>query len=240
VSKNVITRVVLRRLVAIVTASLLGAGPANGNVSPLGVVTHAEHAQLGQVTASPGSTVYDGDNVSTGLGGSLRVTARGVTLQLPAQSSFTVRQRSQVDGGILAELAHGVLVFAAAPNASISVVADNASIRPAKNSAVVAFVRLVDKKELRISVQRGAVEFSYRGETAIIAEGETYKVLLDPSEKEIAAASESGQPGEKAATHHPVLLQHPTFLLIAIGIAATAIAVPMLMHSAESPDRPGP
>jgi hypothetical protein len=198
----------------------------------LGTVTHADRAHLGQVEASVGSTIYDGDNLSTGFDGSLRITARTVTLQLAAESSLTVRQPPRLDGGISAELAAGILIFAAAPNANVSVAADDASIRPAANASIVTYVRVVNQRELRISTQRGAVEFSYRGEREVIPEGKTLRVLLDPSEKEAAAASESSQDG-KGLTK-----RRRTFLLLGMAMIP-AVLVPVIIHLFESPDRPG-
>jgi hypothetical protein len=72
----------------------------------------------------------------------------------------------------------------------------------------------------------------YHGESEAIAEGAAYRVLLDPSEKE-AAAAESDPDNRKPAK------VHPKFLLMAIGIAA-GIAIPVLMHQQESPYKPGP
>jgi hypothetical protein len=196
----------------------------------LGTVTHAERARLGEVEASVGSTIYDGDNLSTGIDGMLRITSRSVTLQLAAESTLTVRQGSRLDSDILAELASGILIFAAAPNASVAVAADDASIRPAGNAYIVTYVRIVNKRELRISTQRGAVEFSYRGESEVIPEGKTFRVLLDPSEKEVAAVSDSDQNAKK-----PIKL--PKFILIAIGFTA-GLTIPLIVRALESPNRP--
>jgi hypothetical protein len=219
-----------RKFLATATASLLAAGPSRPNVIPLGTVTHAEQAHLGTVEASVGSTIYDGDRLSTGIDGMLRISSRTVTLQLAAESTLTIRQRSRPDGDILAELTSGILVLAAAPNASVAVAADEASIRPAGSTSIVTYVRIVNKRELRISTQRGAVEFSYRSESELIPEGKTLRVLLDPSEKEVAEASESGQSTKKPG-------KPPKFILIAIGFAA-GLTIPMVVRAFESPNRP--
>jgi hypothetical protein len=71
------------------------------------------------------------------------------------------------------------------------------------------------------------LEFFYHGESDVIAEGAAYRVLLDPSEKEVAALE-----SEPAKVHYK-------FLLIVIGTAA-GIAIPVVMHELENPDKPGP
>src|SRR4029077_8524444 len=87
-------------------------------------------------------------------------------------------------------------------------------IQPAANAASVAHIRVVNPKELRIYAQRGALEFSYHGESELIPEGAAYRVLLDPSDKELAAFSDSGEAGKNAGK------PHTKFLLLAIAIAA--------------------
>lgn len=224
---------VCRSKLAATAVALLIAAPSHGAVVPLGVVTHAEQAQLGQAGVSVGSTIYDGDTVSTGTDGSLRITTRTVTLELARQSSLTIRRHSGLDGDILAELVAGILILSTVRNASIALAANHASIRPATNASVVTCVRVVNQRELRIFTQRGSVELSYQGETEVIPEGKTYRVILDPSEKEIAAASESDN-GKKSPAK-----PRRAFLLIAITVLIPAVLVPVIIHLLESPDRPG-
>jgi hypothetical protein len=188
---------------------------------------------LGEGAASDGSTIYDGDRLSTEAGGVLRITALAVTLQLNAQSTLLLRQPATPEGNIVADLSSGTLVFSVARAGNIVVVADDALVRPTATAPTTAQIRAVNPKELRIYAQRGALEFSYHGESAVIAEGAAYRVLLDPSEKELGVTSES----EDARKKPPKL--RPKFLLLAIGVAAS-VAIPMLTHNIESPDRPGP
>jgi hypothetical protein len=212
---------------------LLVGGPSPAKVVPLGMVTHAERAHVGEAAVSAGSTVFDGDQLSTEAGGALRITGPSLRLQLDAQSILTLRRPAEKEDGVEADLASGTLVFSAARNGSITVVADDALIRPAAAAATLAHIRVVNPKELRIYAQRGALEFSYHGESEVIPEGAAYRVLLDPSEKELAAFSDSEEAREKVGK------PHAKFLLLAIAIAA-GVAIPVLMPHFESPDSPGP
>jgi hypothetical protein len=188
---------------------------------------------VGLAAASEGSTIYDGDRLSTEMSGAMRIRSPGLTLRLDGQSALVLRRLPSSAGKIRAELASGTLVFSAARIANIIVVADNALIRPSTNASAIAHVRVVNARELRIYSQRGSLNFSYHGTSETIPEGSAYKVLLDPSEKE-ARLSESDKDGKKPPATH-----HPTFVLIAIGVAV-GIGIPVLLHSLESPDRPGP
>jgi hypothetical protein len=194
------------------------------------MVTHADRAHVGEAAASVGSTIYEGDRLSTEAGGTLRISVPGATLRLDAQSTLVVGRSAGAGSSVLGELASGTLVFSAGLTANIVIVADDASIRPAGNVSTIAHVRIVNSKELRISAERGAVEFSYHGESKVITEGTAYRVLLDPSEEETAALG--SEPDTKPSARH-----RPTFLFVAIGMAA-GIAVTMVIHALESPDRP--
>jgi len=220
-----------RKLVAVAAATLLVGGPSPAKIVPLGIVTHAERAHLGEGTASAGSTIYDGDRLSTEAGGVLRISGLGLTLQLDAQSTLLLRHPATPEGNIVAELSSGTLVFSVARTGNIEVVVNDALIRPTATAPTTAQIRVVNPKELRIYAQRGALEFSYHAESAVIAEGAAYRVLLDPSETEAAAQLEKirKKPAKWGSK----------FVLLAIGIAAGA-AIPASRRHFESPDRPGP
>lgn len=218
---------------AVAAASLLIGGPSSGKVLPLGIVLHADRAYIGEAEVSAGCTIFEGDRVSTDAGGALRISIPALTLQLGAQSSMVIRHAPGSDENILAELTSGTLVFSAAPAGRIAVGASEAIVRPAANAATIAQVRLVNPKELRIYAQRGALKFSYHGESETVPEGKAYRVFLDPSETELAAASATDQ-AQKSPTKH-----HAKFLFVVIAVAV-AIAIPLLVHALESPDSPGP
>jgi hypothetical protein len=195
------------------------------------MVTHAERAHVGEAAATAGSTIYEGDRLSTDEGGILRVTIPALTLQLNAQTTLVVLGPARPEGDIEARLASGTLVFSAAQTGNIVVTANDALIRRAANVPTTAQIRVVNRRELRIYAQRGALEFSYHGESEGIAEGKAYRVLLDPSEKEAVALESEPRDKTPARVHY-------RFLFSVIGIAA-GVAIPVLKHELESPDKPG-
>jgi hypothetical protein len=196
------------------------------------MVMHAERAHIGVADASAVSTIFESDRLSTEVGGVLRITIPTLALQLGGQSSVVLGRVPGPEGNFLAELAYGTLVFSAAPKGSMMVTVKEAVVRPVANAATVAQVWVVNGKELRIYAQRGALEFSYHGESQTIPQG-NYRVVLDPSEREVAEL------GSDPATK-PSAKRHPTFILVAIVVAvAVGIAIPVIFHHFESPDRPG-
>lgn len=223
-----------RQLAATIAASLLASSSSPATLAPLGLVTFAERAYVGESVVSVGSSIYPGDRMSTDADGTLRVHLPALTLQLNEQTSLTVRPPDK-DDDVEADLTAGTLVFSSAQTGRIVVMANRAMIRPAAAVPTIAQIRVVGPRELRVYAQRGPVEFFYSGESEVIASGTACRLLLDPSARELAMAGESAgvRPDRKKPGH-----SRATFLVLAVG-AAAGIAIPLAMHDKESPDHPG-
>ncbi len=123
-------------------------------------------------------------------------------------------------------------MFSTARAGELEIEAQEAHIRPVGNGRTVAQVSVIGPRELRIYARRGAVLFSYRGESKTIAEGESYQVILDPEED-----------GSEKRQSRPNAGRPPkAFLLVAGGAGAAAAAVILYEKhehkQMESPDRP--
>jgi hypothetical protein len=213
---------------------LLSGTSSPGRPAVLGVVVEAYRAHLGVSAVSPGATVYDGDHFSTEEGGALRLRCNAALLELAEKSAVLVRHAGNEtqDAEAEAELVQGTLVFSTAHPSELEIEARGAHIRPAGNGRTVAQVSVIGPKELHIYARRGALLFSYRGESKTINEGESYEVILDPPE----------DGSEKKQTTPGARRPPKTFLLVAGGAGAAAAAV--IVHEnhghkdVESPDRP--
>ena len=92
----------------------------------------------------------------------------------------------------------------------------------------MAQVTIIGPKELQISARRGVLQFAYAGETEKIAEGASYRIVLDPPE---AAPPFPQRPPVKAGR------ENKKFKIIVI--VAVAWATEWALHEVfESPDRP--
>lgn len=230
----------LRRCVSIAGVLMLAVSisvpvPASKD-RPLGVITQATAANLRTTPASPGTTIYDGDQLSTAAGGQLFVRSGSATIYLAAQSAATLHRVSldSKSDQTQASLTSGTGIFSAAQSTSFEVSADHASIRPAKDQPTTAEVTILGPKELRVFARRGALEFSYGGESEVIEEGQAYRVILDPpddSQSDGTQSSSKDQPIKKPNRRRKAFL----FILIPLPLFLTWVGV----HDAlESPDRP--
>jgi hypothetical protein len=222
-----------QRLLAMMMGFSMAGIPGTSNADALGIVVQAERASLGSEAASEGTTIYDGDRLSTGEGGSLRLSVGETLLSLQDQSIVIVHSGA---GGMAkefeAELVMGTAALSVPAASSAEIVASLARVRPTGETRGVVQVRRVGPHELLVFAQRGPAEISYRGESETIAEGKSYRVLLN--------ASEDGASGDEA----PRKAGKPrkALLLIAVAAGAAAIIIPTVMagpgRGLESPDRP--
>jgi hypothetical protein len=221
----------LHQYLALAMAIFFAGNSAAARPKVLGVVVEAERAHVNTGEVSVGATVYDGDYFSTETGGIVRVRGEAAILDLAEESVMIVRSGAIGSPGTEAELGKGTLVFSTEGAAALEIVAGEARVRPLSVARTVAQVSVTGPKELQIYVRRGALQFSYRGETRTIAEGESYRVILDPPD-DISQKKENVKAGR----------QRKAFLFLAIGggsAGAAAVAYEKHHHRrVESPDRP--
>ena len=165
----------------------------------------------------------------------MRLSAGTATLHLAPRTSVTLHLEESGQGTEI-DLAAGTIVFSSPKPATIAVRANNAWVRPAGSYSTAAQVQIVNRKELRVSAQRSSLQFTYKGESAILAEGVAYRIILDPDD-------DPANPSPTSETSKKSGRTRRAFLLIAIAAAAAAAAaatVILLTPQFESPDRPGP
>jgi hypothetical protein len=224
-----------QRLLAIAMSFSLAGIPARGKPDALGIIAEADHANLGSQAAAEGTTIFDGDRLSTDAGGSLRLVLGGAMLYLGEQSSVIVHNdASRAAKHFVAELVSGAVVLSAADATLGEIVASSARVRSVAETRGVVQVRRVGPQELIVYARRGATEICYRGECETIPEGKSYRVMLNPSDDAppgAAGTKSSGQSGR-------------VFVLIAVGVTTGAGIAALWgggqsgQKSVESPDKP--
>jgi hypothetical protein len=229
--------IIVRSVLAVVLAINLAAAIPGHAVSPanavIGVVTQAMDANLGTGSVSVGATVYDGDLLSTDEDGALTFRAQTATLYLSRQSAMVLHGLPGRLNGTAAHLDAGTLVFSTANSQLFEVYADEAQIRAAADAPTIGQVTVAGPKMLYIYARQGSLVFSYREETHVIAEGQSYRVLLDPAASDDGSANKPGddQGTKKTTRRRPLAVLLP-FAVVAIGATIATIS------ATESPDHP--
>lgn len=214
----------LHHVLALLMAASVAWDSALAGPSVLGGVLQASRAHLNTGPVSAGATVYDGDRFSTETGGLLLLRGEAVMLELAADSAAVMRSGTKGAQCMETELTRGTLMFSTTRAAALEVTARGANIQPATDARTIAQVSVTGPKELRIYARRGALRFSYRGETEMIVEGAAYRVILDPPEDNSNKTEPAARPSK-------------AFVLIVIG-AELGPLIYELHEVFESADRP--
>jgi hypothetical protein len=223
-----------QRLLAIAMTFFLAGIPGSGKEDALGIVVLADHASSGSLAAAEGTTIYDGDRLSTDAGGALRLQVGEAFVSMAEQSCVMVRKGAS--GAVKefeAELVSGTVVLSVAKGTDAEIVASGARVRPLGAPRGVVQVRMVKPLELVVFARKGPAAISYHGESETVEEGKSVRVLLNPDEDggpDVLGAKHSGSRGK-------------AFAIVAVG-AAVAAGIVLLSRggsggkSVESPDHP--
>ena len=208
-------------LVAFLISALLDFPALGAPAKALGVVIQAQRAQLGDVAAVNGATVYASDSLATGTEGSLRLSVGATQLYLLSSSSATLNDASL---GVSATLVKGTAGFSS-NGGGIEVRTPQFVIRTKTSQPTHGRVTITSRNELLVTSFRGPLEVVADGEVFPLAEGHTYRVVSEPDDQD-----QGSQP--KAARH-----RHTAIVLVAL-VALQVGATLGIIEAFESPSKP--
>jgi hypothetical protein len=217
-----------------VSASITLAGPKP--TASLGTIVTAERARVGDSAAEVGTTVYSGDRLVTDQAGSLQVRAGAARLLLQSVSAATV---DDSDGAPSARLLMGTATFSTGNSKAFTLYVSRAAIRAQSDAPTIGQVTYLSEKELLVVSKRGPLTITVDGETQLIDEGASYRVVLEPppTSEQGPEGAGSGKQDKGMGNGPPLKAGRSYFLIGAITVTAAITAV--AIHEAlESPNRP--
>jgi hypothetical protein len=156
-------------------------------------------------------------------------------LLLQSASSAVV---SENGGAPSAKLLSGTATFSTANAHAFTLFASTAAIRPLTDAPTIGQVRYVSERELLVSARRGNLAISVEDQTQTIAEGSSFRVLLDPppDAQQPAGAGAGGQ-GPAGSGGGPLKAGRSRFLIVATALvgAGTGVAIYEALESASKP-----
>ena len=208
-----------RRTLAAMLVFVLTSIPLFGQLVSLGVVTQSSGGHINNTAASVGTTIFNGDRLSTDSNGALGLRSGSVQLVLPGDSAILVNQ----DGSNLAAtLQQGSVAFTVESGGAFRLNAADVRVRPQSTALTVGQMTL-ENCAVVVTSRVQALEVTAGKETKIVAEGQSYRVAIEG-----ACENRSGRP--------PLTAAHSRFLLIPIILGG--ITLPIVHEAFESPDRP--
>ena len=223
-------------LVILLSLSLISIPVWGGPAAALGTVIAADRAHVGEAKAEAGTTVYGGDSLSTEPQGSVQLRAGKARLLLLSSSSAVV---SDNGGAPAAKLLSGAAAFSTANAEAFTLFAEAAAIRAQSDAPTIGQVSYLGPKELLVHATRGSLLITVDNDTQVVAEGASYRVLLDVPEEmaQGPAGAGSGNEGWPGSQHEPRKAARSRFIYIAGGLTAvvTYLAVSEALESAQRP-----
>jgi hypothetical protein len=214
---------------AVIVSFSLSATSYGAPAAAFGAVTFSEHAHVGRVAASVGTTVFSGDSLDTEKLGSLEVRAGAARLLLSGSSRVLWDAEEST---ATATLTAGTATFSTANSKAFALRVATAVIRPMGEQPTIGSVAVVNPTELTVNCSRGSLTLTVVDDALVIPEGTAYHIVLDPNANQATDDPKTlgpNQRGEKSGRNRFI------FFLIAFATGVTAFAVPEALISPASP-----
>jgi hypothetical protein len=224
-----------REIVAAVLMSCLLMTPVWGaSTGALGTVVASDGASVGGAGATVGTTIFNGDKLSTADLGSVQLRTGAARFLLSASSEATVAE----DGGIpTATLLRGTGIFSTSNAKAFALNAFTAVIKPKSDEPTVGEVTMLPEKQLLVKCSRGALTITVGDDSRVIPEGSAYRIVLDPTAEEAQDQPPPQGAGAKGSGRPPLMAAKSKFVWYATAVVAAA-AIIAIHKALESPDRP--
>lgn len=215
----------LKQLFAIVVfAGVLVVTPlqARPSSAPLGIVTGAQRANVGQTAALDGTSLYDGDILTTDSVGVMRVRFGGSQMAL---GTNTIVRINKTEAGVSATVLSGMVRFACVPGSNLEIhTLKVVEVRAKGDKPATGQLSVVASNAFQVGSTKGDLAVSVNGNERDVAESTAYRVTVedpDPASPQITQAAGKS-----------------TGLWIAIGAVAagTAIALALAFMSPSKPN----
>lgn len=158
----------------------LAAVPAIAGTSasaPMGIVTSAQRSLIGHVSATDGTSIYDGDTVSTEPTGALRLQFGGSQMVLTGNSVVSL---NKTDAGVVATLLSGAVRFSSVPGSLLEVRTLKAVVVRAKgDQAAVGQLSVTGPASFQIGSTKGDLDVAVNGVEHVVEASTAYNVSLD-------------------------------------------------------------
>jgi len=213
------------------SAALAGPKPT----SSLGTIVTAEHARVGDSAAEVGTTVFSGDRLSTDQQGSLQIRAGAARLLLQSDSAAVV---DDSEGAPSAKLVLGTATFSTGNAKAFTLYASRAAIRAQSDAPTIGQVTYLSEKELLVISKRGPLTITVDGETQLIDEGASYRVVLEPPTMAQGPEGAGSGKKEKGVGNGPPLRAGRSYFLIGAATVTAVITGLAISEALESPNRP--
>jgi hypothetical protein len=218
---------VLKRLqvfaILVLTAGLAAVPAIAGPSAPVGIVTSAQHAAIGHVVATDGTSIYDNDTITTAHNGALRLQFGSSQMVL---TGSTVVSLSKTDAGVIATVVSGAVRFSSVPGSPLEVRALKAVVVRAKGEqAAVGQLSVTGPTSFQIGSTKGDLDVAVNGVEHVVEASTAYNVSLDGDN----GGGQNNRSPRAAGTSGGI------WIAVAAIAAGTAVAIWLAFRSPSKP-----
>jgi hypothetical protein len=199
------------------------AGPSS---APVGIVTSAQRAVVGRVNAVDGTSLYDGDVLSTQPTGALRLQFGGSQMVLTGGTQVSL---NKTDAGVTATLLSGSIRFASVPGSLLEVRTLKAVVIHSKgDQPAVGELSVTGPSSFQIGSTKGALDVSVNGVDHTVDASTAYNVNLD-------GAADNGGNGGGQNSPRAAGTSGGIWIAVAAIAAGTGVAIWLAFRSPSRP-----
>lgn len=208
----------------VVLAAGLSAMPAIAATSaPMGIVTSAQRALVGHVSAVDGTSIYDGDTLRTEPTGAIRLQFGGSQIVLTGATAVTLNKTA---AGVVATVVSGSVRFASVPGSLLEVRTLKSVVINAKgDQPAVGELTVTGPASFQIGSTKGALDVSVNGVDHTVDASTAYNVSLDGD-----GSDNGGQKSPRAAGTSGGI-----WIAVAAIAAGTGVALWLAFRSPSKP-----
>jgi hypothetical protein len=211
-------------LATLVLAAGLASVPAIAATSaPMGIVTSAQRALVGHVAAVDGTSIYDGDTLTTAPNGAIRLQFGGSQMVLTGATTISL---NKTNAGVVATVTSGSVRFASVPGSLLEVRTLKSVVINAKgDQPAVGELTVTGPASFQIGSTKGALDVSVNGVDHTVDASTAYNVSLDGD-----ANGGGGQSSPRAAGSSGGI-----WIAVAAIAAGTGVALWLAFRSPSKP-----
>jgi len=209
-------------LIALLASPLTS--PLSAATKAVGRVLAAAPAQVNGIEALPDATLMNGDRVTTGEGGWVRVLLlRGQQIHLEAQSEALTRQSGET---LRVELVRGRIILKTSDENGVQVTASGALVAAKDTGPAVWEVSRLNDTLLQVAAHSGTVEILADDQVVEVEPGQMVRVEIDTAPR--AQTDDEGDDRRRRR-------RRGGFVLLLAGVVTGAIVLPWLFTSGSGP-----
>jgi hypothetical protein len=200
---------------------------------PVGHVVQAVSAEVDQSKLEVGTTLYNGDTITTAPDGNMLASVRSSQIAMAPSSQDALEECTDQ---LHVLVYYGTTNFTAAAADHVEFIISQGIVKPLDGQSASGRIEVVSEREAVVSATHGGLVIDDDGKRTTINEGQTYRITLGGDPHDYAPAPGCGAGYDNAKMIHPTQRNLIFDLIVAGGAAGAGYGIWQL--NTVSPSKP--